>query len=185
VASYQHTYNYLKIYFYMKKSHSKLEIETWIKAMSVMNGKDRVILDLLEEELKNVPEKNKLIQKYSLLKEHNASYLLSPFEILLLCNSTISLELGNEIAAYYEKYPQSYVANRSMAVIYFHDEDYKKFLIQIAKSGNLRFQMEVLYLKAISYRELNLEKESSKIFQALYKRFPESEILASEIGLDG
>ena len=71
-----------------------------------------------------------------------------------------------------------------MAVIYFHEEDYKKFLIQIAKSGNFRFQMEVLYLKAISYRELNLEKESSKIFQALYKRFPESEILASEMGLN-
>ena len=43
--------------------------------------------------------------------------------------------------------------------------------------------MEVLYLKAVAYRELNLEKESSKIFQALYKRFPESEILANEMNL--
>ncbi|HRG46648.1 MAG TPA: hypothetical protein PLX69_11210 [Leptospiraceae bacterium] len=184
VSSYQQTYNYFKIYFFMKKSHSKLEIETWIKAMNVMNGKDKGILYSVEEQLKDVPEKNKLTQKYSLLKEYSANYLLSPFEILLLCNSTISLELKNEISAYYEKYPLSYVANRSMAVIYFHDEDYKKFLIQIAKSGNFRFQMEVLYLKAISYRELNLEKESSKIFQALYKRFPESEILASEMGLN-
>lgn len=184
VSSYQQTYNYFKIYFFMKKSHSKLEIETWIKAMNVMNGKDKGILYSVEEQLKDVPEKNKLTQKYSLLKEYSANYLLSPFEILLLCNSTISLELKNEIAAYYEKYPLSYVANRSMAVIYFHEEDYKKFLIQIAKSGNFRFQMEVLYLKAISYRELNLEKESSKIFQALYKRFPESEILASEMGLN-
>lgn len=184
VSSYQQTYNYFKIYFFMKKSHSKLEIETWIKAMNVMNGKDKGILYSVEEQLKDVPEKNKLTQKYSLFKEYSANYLLSPFEILLLCNSTISLELKNEIAAYYEKYPLSYVANRSMAVIYFHEEDYKKFLIQIAKSGNFRFQMEVLYLKAISYRELNLEKESSKIFQALYKRFPESEILASEMGLN-
>lgn len=184
VSSYQQTYNYFKIYFFMKKSHSKLEIETWIKAMNVMNGKDKGILYSVEEQLKDVPEKNKLTQKYSLLKEYSANYLLSPFEILLLCNSTISLELKNEISAYYEKYPLSYVANRSMAVIYFHDEDYKKFLIQIAKSGNFRFQMEVLYLKAISYRELNLEKESSKIFQALYKRFPESEILASEMGVN-
>ena len=183
-SAYQQTYNYLKIYFYMKKSHSKLEIETWLKAMNVMNGKDKAILNTIEEELKDVPEKNKLTQKYSLLKEHNASYLLSPFEILLLCNSTVSLEIKNEISEYYEKYPQSFIANRSMAVIYFHDEDYKKFLIQIAKSGNFRFQMEVLYLKAISYRELNLEKESSKIFQALYKRFPESEILANEIGIN-
>ena len=167
VSSYQQTYNYFKIYFFMKKSHSKLEIETWIKAMNVMNGKDKGILYSVEEQLKDVPEKNKLTQKYSLFKEYSANYLLSPFEILLLCNSTISLELKNEIAAYYEKYPLSYVANRSMAVIYFHEEDYKKFLIQIAKSGNFRFQMEVLYLKAISYRELNLEKESSKIFQAL------------------
>ena len=165
VSSYQQTYNYFKIYFFMKKSHSKLEIETWIKAMNVMNGKDKGILYSVEEQLKDVPEKNKLTQKYSLFKEYSANYLLSPFEILLLCNSTISLELKNEIAAYYEKYPLSYVANRSMAVIYFHEEDYKKFLIQIAKSGNFRFQMEVLYLKAISYRELNLEKESSKIFQ--------------------
>ena len=184
VSSYQQTYNYFKIYFFMKKSHSKLEIETWIKAMNVMNGKDKGILYSVEEQLKDVPEKNKLTQKYSLFKEYSANYLLSPFEILLLCNSTISLELKNEIAAYYEKYPLSYVANRSMAVIYFHEEDYKKFLIQIAKSGNFRFQMEVLYLKAISYRELNLEKESSKIFQALYKRFPESEILASEMGVN-
>ncbi len=184
VSSYQQTYNYFKIYFFMKKSHSKLEIETWIKAMNVMNGKDKGILYSVEEQLKDVPEKNKLTQKYSLLKEYSANYLLSPFEILLLCNSTISLELKNEISAYYEKYPLSYVANRSMAVIYFHNEDYKKFLIQIAKSGNFRFQMEVLYLKAISYRELNLEKESSKIFQALYKRFPESEILASEMGVN-
>ncbi|MBK9501707.1 MAG: hypothetical protein IPO06_20475 [Leptospiraceae bacterium] len=184
VSSYQQTYNYFKTYFFMKKSHSKLEIETWIKAMNVMNGKDKGILYSVEEQLKDVPEKNKLTQKYSLLKEYSANYLLSPFEILLLCNSTISLELKNEISAYYEKYPLSYVANRSMAVIYFHDEDYKKFLIQIAKSGNFRFQMEVLYLKAISYRELNLEKESSKIFQALYKRFPESEILASEMGVN-
>ena len=184
VSSYQQTYNYFKIYFFMKKSHSKLEIETWIKAMNVMNGKDKGILYSVEEQLKDVPEKNKLTQKYSLFKEYSANYLLSPFEILLLCNSTISLELKNEIAAYYEKYPLSYVANRSMAVIYFHEEDYKKFLIQIAKSGNFRFQMEVLYLKAICYRELNLEKESSKIFQALYKRFPESEILASEMGLN-
>ena len=157
VSSYQQTYNYFKIYFFMKKSHSKLEIETWIKAMNVMNGKDKGILYSVEEQLKDVPEKNKLTQKYSLFKEYSANYLLSPFEILLLCNSTISLELKNEIAAYYEKYPLSYVANRSMAVIYFHEEDYKKFLIQIAKSGNFRFQMEVLYLKAISYRELNLE----------------------------
>ena len=178
VSSYQQTYNYFKIYFFMKKSHSKLELETWIKAMNVMNGKDKGILYSVEEQLKDVPEKNKLTQKYSLFKEYSANYLLSPFEILLLCNSTISLELKNEIAAYYEKYPLSYVA------IYFHEEDYKKFLIQIAKSGNFRFQMEVLYLKAISYRELNLEKESSKIFQALYKRFPESEILASEMGLN-
>ncbi len=184
VSAYQHTFHYFKIYFYMKKSHSSLEIETWVKAMKVMNGKDKGILDSLEEQLKDVPEKNKLTQKYALLKEHNANYLLSPFEILLLCNSTVSLELKNEISAYYEKYPHSYVANRSMAVIYFHDEDYKKFLIQIAKSGNLRFQMEVLYIKAICYRELNLEKESSKIFQALYKRFPESEILASEMGVN-
>ncbi|MBK6608701.1 MAG: hypothetical protein IPG24_25275 [Leptospiraceae bacterium] len=184
VSSYQQTYNYFKTYFFMKKSHSKLEIETWIKAMNVMNGKDKGILYSVEEQLKDVPEKNKLTQKYSLFKEYSANYLLSPFEILLLCNSTISLELKNEISAYYEKYPLSYVANRSMAVIYFHDEDYKKFLIQIAKSGNFRFQMEVLYLKAISYRELNLDKESSKIFQALYKRFPESEILASEMGVN-
>lgn len=183
VTSYEKTYNYLKTYFFMKQSYSNLEIKTWLKAMKVMNGKENSFLADIEEELKDIPEKNKLNRKYILLKEHNACYLLSPFEILLLCNSTISLELKNEISSYYEKYPLSYIANRSMSVIYFHEEDYKKFLIQIAKSGNFRYQMEVLYLKAIAYRELNLEKESSKIFQALYKRFPESEILAKEMGL--
>lgn len=184
VTSYQNTYNYFKTYFYMKKTFSNLEIKTWISAMNVMNGKDKKILNFIEEELKTVPEKNKLNQKYSLLKEKGSTYLLSPFEILLLCNSTVSLELKNEIASYYEKFPQSYIANRSMAVVFFHEEDFKKFLIQIAKSGNFRYQMEVLYLKAIAYRELNLEKESSKIFKALHKRFPESEILAKEMNLD-
>ncbi|MBP7282504.1 MAG: hypothetical protein KBA66_13065 [Leptospiraceae bacterium] len=183
VNSYQQTFNYFQLYFYMKESHSHLEIETWIKAMNVMNGKDSTILEFIEDQLKDVPEKNKLIQKYTLLKEKEASYLLSPFEILLLCNSTVALELKTDISNYYEKYPMSYVANRSMSVIYFQEADYKKFLIQIAKSGNFKYQMEVLYLKAISYRELNLEKESSKIFQALHNRFPESEILASEMGL--
>ncbi|MBK8399196.1 MAG: hypothetical protein IPL26_28640 [Leptospiraceae bacterium] len=183
ITSYQQTYNYFKLYFYMKKSHSKLEIETWIQAMNVMNGKDKRIIDSIEEQLMDVPEKNKLMQKYTLLKEKEATYLLSPFEILLLCNSTVVLELKNDISNYYEKYPISYVANRSMSVLYFHEEDYKKFLIQIAKSGNFRYQMEVLFLKATAYRELNLEKESSKIFQALYKRFPESEILANEMSL--
>ncbi|HMV45339.1 MAG TPA: hypothetical protein PKD50_22630, partial [Leptospiraceae bacterium] len=183
VNSYEKTYNYLKTYFYMKQSHSDLEIQTWLKAMKVMNGKDAAILDTIDQQLKDVPEKLKLNKKYLILKEHNASFLLNPFEILLLCNSTVALELKNEIADYYEKYPNSFIANRSIAVTYFHEEDYKKFLMQIAQSGNFRYQMEVLYLKAIAYRELNLEKESSKIFQALYKRFPESEILAKEMGL--
>ncbi len=183
VTSYQNTHNYLKIYFYMKQTYSNLEIQTWIAAMNVINGKDKKILNSIEEQLKEVPEKNKLNHKYMLLKEKTANYLLSPFEILLLCNSTVSLELKNEITGYYEKFPQSYVANRSMAVLYFHEEDFKKFLVQISKAGNFRYQMEVLYLKAVAYRELNLEKESSKIFQALYKRFPESEILANEMNL--
>ena len=63
--------------------------------MNVINGKDKKILNSIEEQLKEVPEKNKLNHKYMLLKEKTANYLLSPFEILLLCNSTVSLELKN------------------------------------------------------------------------------------------
>lgn len=183
VQVYQNTNQYLKTYFLMKNHFSKIEVDTWIKKINIMNGKDKKFNQTIEEKLSGVAEKDKLIKKYQILKEAHNLAVLSPFEIILLLSSNKSLELIEGLNKFYETYPYSYSGNRAIAVLHFHHEDYKKFLLQISKAGNFKFQMEVLYLKAIAYREIGMNDESKKIFQALKNKFPDSEVLAKESGI--
>ena len=184
ISVYQNTNQYLKTFFLMRKTFSNLEIKTWIKKISLLNGKDTSYHKSIEEKLASVDEKMKLHSKFTLLKEAKFLVNLTPFELILLFNSSVSMELREEIGEFYEKYPHSYSANRSLAVIFFQDGDYQKFLLQISKAGNFLFHVEVLYLKAIAYREIGMDEESKKIFTALKTKYPNSEILLKEAGLN-
>jgi hypothetical protein len=183
LETYSKTNQFFKIYFLMKTCYEKAEIKQFFKNINKIYGKDKEFNLSIENKLKDIPDKNKLVIKYNFLKELDNLTLLSPFEIILLLNSTSSLELTEKIKSYYDKYPESYSANKAISVIYFHEEDFKKFLMQISKSGNFKFQMEILYLKAIAYREIGLKEESERIFLALRERYPHSDILAKEAGI--
>lgn len=178
---YSKTYSYLQIYNLMKKVYKKPQIHAWLVEMKKLNGKEEGIYNQIHNDLGSPDHPNYLTEKYSLLKEMKFTYLLSPFELLLLFNSTILLELKEGLYSFYETNPYSYAANRCIAVVYFFEGDYKKFLQYLSRSGSLKLQIESLYLKAIAYKELGMLEESKKILTALYKKFPESEVLEKAI----
>jgi hypothetical protein len=178
IESYKETGKYMEIYFLLKKVYKKKEISDWLKQMKKVNGK---MLPSSEKTFPGLNESEDLINKYKLLKNDSNTQTLSPFEILHLLKTNISLQLKNDIFDAYKKIPYSYVNNRSLAVLYFFEMDYRKFLLYMERAGSLRNHSECIYLKSMACIELGFKDDAKKLLMALHEAFPHTDVIQSAL----
>ncbi|MCB1159165.1 MAG: hypothetical protein KDK45_16815 [Leptospiraceae bacterium] len=177
LASFKKSGQYLNIYFLLKQLESKEGVRAWLEKEKEKNGKiERHSLPEV-----NLSQPTQLKNRVKLLKKDNSLYFLQPFEILLLLNSTESFLIRESLLESYRKQPFSYIINRSIAVVYFFDNDFYKFLHHASLSGRFKFQAEMLYIKALVLLELGKQEEGKVILSALQTRFPRSQFLKSAL----
>jgi hypothetical protein len=165
-------------YFLMKKVYPKDQTKEWFQREKDKFGKT---IPNSENCFPGYDETEDIIEKYKSLRTKKLAHTLSPFEIMLLMNTSLALQLKNEISISYEETNYSYICNRAISVIYFFEMDYKKFLLHLERSGSLKNHSECLYLKAISFMELGYKTEASRILTILNKHFPEAKVISESL----
>lgn len=178
IEVYKKTNHYLDIFFLLKKQFSKEEIKEWLKEVNNENGK---LLSRSSEDLVNLNRPEILRTKFKRLKNEDKLFLLQPFEILLLLNSTESILIRDRIDSQYLEKPHSYILNRAKAVISFFDNEFFSFLKYANLSGRFQHQTEMLYIKALTLIELNRKDEGNIILNALQQKFPRSSFLKNAV----
>ncbi|MCB1193402.1 MAG: hypothetical protein H7A23_23285 [Leptospiraceae bacterium] len=173
IRSFQLTHKYQKIYFLMRENYSKEDIKNWLQEMKYYNGKKKQVV----EKNSSTSEHSELTRRYNFHKKNDTLYKLSPFDLLLLLNSTESLRVKKDLLSYYEKMPNSYIVNRSVAMIYFYEKNFNKFYFYLSRSGRLQYHPECIYIKALVCLELGIKEEGSAILYALQEKFPTSPLL--------
>ena len=173
LLSFNETGKYLNIYFFQKKICNKAELDNWLQLTKIKNGKIKNINDI---SLKD--DSMELVEKYSKLSKIDRLDLLSPFEIItLLKDNSKNAELKNNLFKALDKNFHSYSLNLSLSVIYFFEREYSKFLLYSERSGSLKNYSEILYLRALCYREIGYNIEASKILDILNSKFPNIEFI--------
>lgn len=173
IQSYKKTHKYQKIYFLMKQKCDKEEIVDWLEKMKLYNGKK---IDAPDGNSKHL-ERGELTQRYNYYKKNNNLHKLSPFDLLLLLNSTESVRVKKELFTIFDEMPYSYVVNRAIAIIYFYEKNYNKFYFYLSKAGRLQYHPECIYIRALVCLELGIKEEGSAILYALQEKFPSSLLL--------
>ncbi|PKA03386.1 hypothetical protein CH375_17320 [Leptospira ellisii] len=118
-----------------------------------------------------------LDKRYVLLKQNRLVYTLSPFELLILLNSTESANVEKEIGGHHEKLPDSYLTKRARLALRFFKKEYDEFLNSIGECGRFRFSPEMIYLQGLAMIEIGRTEEGIGLLESLFMRFPESEYL--------
>lgn len=172
IEYYRTTGKYLSLYFLMKSVYSKESIEKWLQEQKKQHGK----YSLAETSIP-LNQTGAIRNKLKQLTEQKQVYLLQPFELLLLLNTTESFMIRDRLEQALANIPGSYIVNRAMAVVAFFDNEYFQFFQYINRSGRFRYQAEILYIKAVSLYELGKKEEGVVILQALQKKFPQSQFL--------
>ncbi|MCB1178044.1 MAG: hypothetical protein KDK36_10735 [Leptospiraceae bacterium] len=178
LESYKETGNYLETYFLLKKVYKKKDLEQWLKQMKTINGK---FVPGSENTFPGFEDQEDILVKYRNLKKDALTHTLSPFEILVLLNTNISLQLKNEIFDSYRKLPYSYITNRAIAVVYYYETDYRKFLLHLERAGSLRNHSECIYLKAVACMEIGFKKEAKQLLLALKTAFPNARAIKESL----
>ncbi|MCP5512120.1 MAG: hypothetical protein H7A24_09575 [Leptospiraceae bacterium] len=178
IESYKETGNLLKTFFLMKKVYSPEEVKSWFAKEKEKYGKSE---RNQENCFPGYDETEDIIQKYKYLKVEKKAHTLSPFEIILLMNTSLALQLKNEILSIHDIHSNSYITNRALAVLNFFEMDYKKFLLYLERSGSLKNHSECLYLKAIAYLELGYRSEAYKILSILNQYFPDATVIKESL----
>ncbi|MDX1960898.1 MAG: hypothetical protein SFU98_20165 [Leptospiraceae bacterium] len=174
INSYEETGKYFQTYFLLKKALSKKELKEWFQRIKKMNGKAKPDS---EKCFPGFNEKEDILKKYKFLQQENETHSLSPFEILLLLGTNVSLNLKSDIQESFQSFPNSYSANRAFAVLNYYESDYRNFLLYIDKAGSLKHHSECVYLKAMSFLETGHKEEAKTILFALQNKFPNAEVI--------
>lgn len=80
-----------------------------------------------------------LEKRYALLQKNHLVYTLSPFELLILLNSTESSNVQKEIGGVEAKLPDSYLTRRAKSVVYFFEKKFEEFLKSLERCGRSVF----------------------------------------------
>ncbi|MEM7180076.1 MAG: tetratricopeptide repeat protein [Spirochaetota bacterium] len=177
IETYKSTNKYFSIYFLLKTVYPRESVKKWLEEEKEKNGKSNSWETVPVALKKSGAIRSKLKE----LKQKEKVFLLQPFELLLLLNSTEAFVIRDSLQAAQERFPYSYAVNRSVAILAFFDNEYFQFLHYINRSGRFQYQAEALYVKAVCLFELGKKEEGMVIFQALQKRFPQSEFLNQAI----
>ncbi|EMG12433.1 hypothetical protein LEP1GSC151_1981 [Leptospira interrogans serovar Grippotyphosa str. LT2186] len=118
-----------------------------------------------------------LEKRYALLKKNHLVYTLSPFELLILLNSTESSNVQKEIGGVGERLPDSYLTKRAKSVLYFFEKKFEEFLKSLEHCGRFRFSPEMLYLQGSALVEIGRTQEGIKLLENLLIKFPDADYL--------
>lgn len=167
LESYKRTGKYLKIYFLMKMIFTDEEIKSYMSGEKDINGKSRS--QSISDDFESNFEYSKKVGRFD---------ILSPFDLVRgLSNPDLRILIRKSLFDYQERYPHAYGCNLGIAILYFYEKDYNKFLLYSEMGGSLRFFSEFLYLKMYTFIEMGYQTEAAKILGLLLNRFPNSEIL--------
>ncbi|MCE9500225.1 MAG: hypothetical protein K8R21_06980, partial [Leptospira sp.] len=171
ISKFQETHHHLIIYFLMKQVYTREQIHQHFREEMNLNGKSS-----MEKGSSIIPELH-LDQKYKNLREQGLTHTLGPFEILVLLNSNESYNVREDILAAFNKFPHSYIVNRSMATLNFFDRDFDSFLNFESRCGRLRFHPEMIYFRGVVCCESGFREEGKALLTSLSQKFPDSEML--------
>lgn len=118
-----------------------------------------------------------LEKRYAILKQNRLVYTLSPFELLILLNSTESSNVQKEIGGVEKSLPDSYLTKRAKAVLYFFEKNFEKFLKSLEHCGRFRFSPEMLYLQGSALVEIGRTGEGIGLLESLLMKFPDADYL--------
>lgn len=168
LESYKRTGKYLKIYFLMRKIFTNEELREFFNREKETNGKQ------------NHPEWNSenLNEKIQKTKGLGRFDLLTPFELVNgMSSEEYKFIIRKSVFEHYEKFPHSYSSNLAIAIVYFYEKDYNKFLLYSEMGGSLKNYSEFLYLKLLAFLEMGYKVEAEKVLGVLIQKFPNSEQL--------
>ncbi|XDD49225.1 hypothetical protein AB3N59_12470 [Leptospira sp. WS92.C1] len=173
--AYSSRHGYLENYFVLKQIRPREYRKAWLEGEKKKNGRS-VLLGSLQENILSGQDES-LDKRYALLKENHLVYTLSPFELLILLNSTESANVEREIAGIKEKLPDSYLTKRAQLVLRFFKKDYGEFLNTLEQCGRFRFSPEMIYLHGLALVEIGNSEEGIGLLESLLHRFPDSDYL--------
>lgn len=173
--AYSSRHGYLENYFVLKQFRPREYRKAWLEGEKKKNGRS-VLLGSLQDNIL-AGQDDSLEKRYALLKENHLVYTLSPFELLILLNSTESSNVEHEIAGVKEKLPDSYLTKRAQLVLRFFKKNYEEFLNTIEQCGRFRFTPEMIYLHGLALVETGKAEEGIGLLESLLFRFPDSDYL--------
>ncbi|MDV6234676.1 hypothetical protein CH379_003410 [Leptospira ellisii] len=173
--AYSSRHGYLENYFVLKQIRPREYRKAWLEGEKKKNGRS-VLLGSLQENILAGQDES-LDKRYVLLKQNRLVYTLSPFELLILLNSTESANVEKEIGGHHEKLPDSYLTKRARLALRFFKKEYDEFLNSIGECGRFRFSPEMIYLQGLAMIEIGRTEEGIGLLESLFMRFPESEYL--------
>lgn len=173
--TYSTRHGYLETYFALRKIYPQEYRKAWLEGEKQKNGRS-VLLGSLQDKILQSQDES-LEKRYVLLKKNHLVYTLSPFELLILLNSTESSNVRKEIGGVEERLPDSYLTRRAKSVLYFFEKKFEEFLKSLELCGRFRFSPEMLYLQGSALVEIGRTQEGIKLLENLLIKFPDADYL--------
>ena len=171
---YKKYHSIVKSFFLMKKIFPKSVIKSVIEDEKKKYGKNELIESLNYSEKKI--DRLLIQQKYENLKKQKLTYILNPFELLIVLSAFYN-ELKDDIKHAQKTIPNSYLVRRAVSILYFYQGKYKYFLKEIEYTGRFQHSPEIIYLKAVSLLEIGEIDKGGKILKFLQNQFSDSKYL--------
>ncbi|TGM00994.1 hypothetical protein EHQ76_11285 [Leptospira barantonii] len=173
--AYSSRHGYLENYFVLKRIRPQEYRKAWLEGEKQKNGRS-VLLGSLQDNILAGQDES-LEKRYAILKQNHLVYTLSPFELLILLNSTESSNVQKEIGGVEERLPDSYLTRRARAVLHFFKRDFEKYVEAAEHCGRFRYSPEMLYLQGLSFVEMGRTDEGIGLLESLLMKFPDSDYL--------
>ncbi|EMJ64093.1 MULTISPECIES: hypothetical protein [Leptospira] len=173
--AYSSRHGYLENYFVLKRIYPLEYRKAWLEGEKRKNGRS-VLLGSLQDKILEGQDES-LEKRYAILKQNRLVYTLSPFELLILLNSTESSNVQKEIGGVEKSLPDSYLTKRAKAVLYFFKKDFEEFLKSLEHCGRFRFSPEMLYLQGSALVEIGRTSEGIGLLESLLMKFPDADYL--------
>ncbi|EMY78788.1 hypothetical protein LEP1GSC060_2145 [Leptospira weilii serovar Ranarum str. ICFT] len=173
--AYSSRHGYLENYFVLRKIRPLEYRKAWLEGEKQKNGRS-VLLGSLQENILAGQDES-LEKRYAILRQNRLVYTLSPFELLILLNSTESSNVQKEIGGVEERLPDSYLTRRAQSVLHFFKKEYEEFLKSLERCGRFRFAPEMLYLQGSALVEIGRTAEGIGLLESLLMKFPDADYL--------
>ncbi|TGK00993.1 hypothetical protein EHO59_13825 [Leptospira semungkisensis] len=162
-------------FFLLKKCVSRDTLSSWVLEEKKKNGREE-LSETLRDSIQEGTDES-LFDRFNVLKSQGMSYTLRPFELLVLWNSTLAIELDAEMISIRAKSSGSYLVQRAIAVQEFKDKKFDSFQERLPLTGRFQYTPEMVYLKAIALLETGKVEDGVQLMESLVYKFPQSDFL--------